>query len=506
MTFQLFMMGGEQAGWQRLLLDQGATNLGISYWGLKRRMAKTKPYLFVEKIDPKFSVFVDSGGYSANKTAATVSEWEEYAEGYKRFVEANVNELEMVTEFDCLALGPQWIAKQRDWWEQAVPAEKFLPIWHAADGLPTLDKLAQEYERVGIPENALEEHGNLAGLVNGMRQKYGTRFHAIASAKPDDLKAVHFDSAATSSWLSPARYGETIIWDGVRLHRYPKHMKDQARRRHRQLFDREGFNLDLIAEDDSNEMLRVAVWSFLQLEAQVGKHRPQIADKHDGSGDENSGSDALDVDNTGASMRNAELVAPAAAPTPRDPSERRLLPVVGFNESTSSYINEEGETVTDTAKTMRLAPASQRRCDTCYIQQSCPAMKPGAECAFDIPVELRSKDQMLGALQSVLEMQVQRVAFMRLTEELNGGYADPNLSQEMDRFYRLVEQLKKIQDDSSFFRVQVEAREGAGVLSRIFGAGAVERGEKQGLDAGQTNRFVAGALEGEVVRPTSGGS
>jgi len=333
-----------------------------------------------------------------------------------------------------------------------------------------------------------------------MVSKYGTRFHAIASAKPDDLRAVHFDSAATSSWLSPMRYGETIIWDGAKLHRYPAAMKDQARKRHRQLFERAGFDVDLINADDANELARVAVWSFLQMEQQVGKHRPAVVDNDAQVLRLIPAEDGIDVvDNTPQQTRNVSAPVIAAAPTKRDPSERAFLPVVGFTNKTLKYEDEDGNAQSEVSQSMVLAPASQRRCDSCYIAAQCPAMKPGAECAFDLPVELKTKDQMLSALQSVLEMQVQRVAFMRFTEELNGGYADPNLSLEMDRFYRLVDQLKRIQDDSSFFRVQVEAREGAGVLSRIFGpgAGADQRG---GLDERGTNRLLSGALEGKIVK------
>jgi hypothetical protein len=58
------------------------------------------------------------------------------------------------------------------------------------------------------------------------------------------------------------RRGETIIWDGAKLVRYPKKMKDQARLRYKSVV--EGAGLDYVAfkEDSTLESTRVAVWSY----------------------------------------------------------------------------------------------------------------------------------------------------------------------------------------------------------------------------------------------------
>jgi len=125
-------------------------------------------------------------------------------------------------------------------------------------------------------------------------------------------------------------------------------------------------------------------------------------------------------------------------------------------------------------------------------------MAPQSECAYDLPLEIRTKDQLISALHSVIEIQTQRVAFMQFSEEINGGYADPNTSLEITRLFDLVERLKKIQDDSSFLRIEMRERPaGGGVLSQIFGPRAQVNGNlEQPLDEGQTNRVIAGVLEG----------
>lgn len=512
MSFDLYLMGGEQQTFQKLLLEQQAVHIGVSFWGLKRRLPKTKPYLFSERIDDSFKVFLDSGGHSLAKAELSVREIEEYNQTYQDFVAANADRLTMVTELDAAPLGVRWVREQRDFYEEVLPAGVFMPIWHPDETTAELDRLACEYERVGIHEAALEGVGNLAAKVNNMVTKYGTQFHALASAKPDDLRAVHFSSAATSSWLSPMKYGETLVWDGTKLHRYPAKYKEQARKRHRMLFEREGFDADAILADDADEVARFTIWSLQQMAEQVERRRPAAAltlvqgqksadvvslvDKRAEQGDDPFAEVRLgDVDNGGEVARNSARL-PAV---PRDPAERRALPVLGFDKGVPA---EDGSEAPGEATTMRLGSRTARVCDTCYVSAQCPAFKPGNECAYDLPVELRTQEQLVSALTTVLEMQVQRVAFARFTEELGGGYPDPNVSTEITRTFDLVERMKKIEDSGDLLRIEMRGRPASsGILSQIFGpkAGDAQRQLERPLNAAETNHIIAEVLDAEVV-------
>lgn len=501
-AFKLWFFGGEQPGWQKILLEQQAPNVGVSFWGLKRRLPKTKPYLFSEKVDGSFSLFLDSGGASINKGSLSNDDVEEYAELYKTFLLGNIDRLTLVSELDAQQMGRAWISEQRGWYEDNVPAEKFLPIWHEGESLDELQELSRQYDHVGIPEAAVEAAGNLAGRVNVWSTQYGTSYHALACAKPDDLRAVRFASAATTSWLSPMKYGETIIWDGTKLHRYPASMKDMARRRHKMLIDRAGFDPELVAADDADEVARLTVWSYLQLVESVNKRRPlslldpfgqrqdeQVVDKQTGEVVPLfAETPSTDVDKPPAEVRN--YTRPVA--NVRAPEERRTLPSMALKEG-----DEEG---TDDGLLLRSSSRSNRMCDTCYLAAQCPAMQPQSECAYDLPLEIKTKEQLIAALQAVLEIQTQRVAFMQFAEDLNGGYADPNTSLEITRLFDLVERLKKIQDDTSFLRIEMRDRpNGGGVLSRLFGPKAQELGTLPSpMDEGATNKMIAGVLEGKV--------
>jgi len=94
-------------------------------------------------------------------------------------------------------------------------------------------------------------------------------------------------------------------------------------------------------------------------------------------------------------------------------------------------------------------------------------------------------------------MQGARVAFMRFAEEMNGGYADPNLSQEIDRLYNLVEKMQNLGSSKEFIRMTVERQGSSGVLSSIFGdrAQTLKELPDGGLNEVQTTEIIRQTLE-----------
>jgi hypothetical protein len=137
-----------------------------------------------------------------------------------------------------------------------------------------------------------------------------------------------------------------------------------------------------------------------------------------------------------------------------------------------------------------------RQCDTCFVAANCPAFTPGSTCAFSLPVEVKTKEQLQGLLTSIIEMQGQRVAFMRFSEEMNGGYADPNTSQEIDRLMKLVKSVKELDESKEFIQITAQRAQAGGVLSAIFGDRAsVLRDEEINISEAQTTRIIRDAIE-----------
>jgi hypothetical protein len=97
-------------------------------------------------------------------------------------------------------------------------------------------------------------------------------------------------------------------------------------------------------------------------------------------------------------------------------------------------------------------------------------------------------------LNAIIEMQAARVGFARFAEELNGGYPDPNTGQEIDRLFKIIGEVKKLEENKEFVRMTVERQTSGGVLSQLFGERA--RVPEIGLTEAESSRIISDNLEG----------
>lgn len=463
--FALYFMGAEQKGWQRLLVSEGVRNLGLSFTYFYRKVKRSNWEL------PAFpegtSVLLDSGGFGANKDPGQLDEdaWREYESAYMEFVDDNLDAIDIVGEFDLMTLGHDHIKGMREaYWDGL--GDKFMPIWHPQHGPEELERLAKRYSRVGVPGSALTEHSYIGQRINSLSRQHGTRFHGMALTQPEVLREIHFSTAASTSWISPSKFGDTQVFDGERLRRYPKKYKGQARKRHKMLFQKAGFDPLKILADDPVEVTRFTVWSWLRFEEALAKRR---------------GSTPLDNGLLPVMAQNGQATVDRLAPLQR--SEMAVLPVLGFSE------DELPEAAPD--RTCRV-------CNNCYVAANCPAFRADSECAYQLPLELRTREQLLTFLHGLIELQAQRVMFGRFTEELEGGYPDPNLSSEIDRLTRLVKDVKEIEDNRDVLKANVEMRAGAGMISRLFGQRPDAGALPQQIGPGATDQAIARVIDAEA--------
>jgi hypothetical protein len=441
-------------------------------------------------------VWVDSGATQADKAGLSQRELEEYAANYEEFVALNYDRIEGWVEFDSQVWGLPKVVQNRAAFQNDP---KMWVVWHDTYNMLLLRDWAQQYANVAIPGNAIEKVTSLSGLVRNAKAQNDVKFHALATAKPDNLRQIPFDTASTLAWTSPMRRGETIVWDGTKLVRYPKKMKDQARLRYKNVVAQAGLDFDKFVNDDTTEATKVAVWSYLQLEAKMDKNKPDLRVIKGGlpsleemlvdNNEDTLYTGLMDFDPNGSNNRDMEVRKKVE---PRDPSEKVNLPVFGF----------ESKTIVDADDTLRDVPvvrsqqASLRQCNTCFVAANCPAFKPDNMCAFNLPVEVKTKEQLKDLLTSVIEMQGQRVMFMRYAEELNGGYADPNVSQEVDRLFKLIANMKDLESNKEFVQITASRETSGGVLSAIFGDRAsVLKEMEQPLNEEQTTRIIKTSIE-----------
>lgn len=501
---RLVYLGAEVPSNRKLLLEAGVRAVGFSYMrALKRGFPKTKEFSFSDYFPEDCLILVHPGITEVTKYAAP--ELESLAADYQDFVVRNIEQIGAFVEFDLPQMDARWRDQQRRFFEDAGP--KYWPVWSPEQGMPALQNLASRFTEVAFSGESIESEVTLAAQTRNMSSVYGTTFHALAVSRPDNLRQVQVATASTLSWASPMMRGETVVWDGTQLKRYQKSQKDQARPRYKAVIEQAGLDYDKVLADDAKEVTRLAIWSYQQLETNMNKRTPGRPPLRvvDGEADETelitglSGAEEImemlggEVDHRPTEMGNPGRAVPA----PREPSERRNLPVLGVETRTTVEVDESGRPVIKEVPVLYSKGTSLRQCNTCFVAANCPAFKAESECAFSLPVEVKTKDQLLALLQAVIEMQGARVAFARYAEELNGGYPDPNTSQEMDRLFKLVSQMKEMSENKEYVRMTLERQGGAGVLSAIFGdrAQALRELDNGGLSEATTTQIIKGALE-----------
>jgi len=499
---RIIFSGAEVGSNRNLLFGSKVESMGLNYWTLRKRgLPTTKRWLISEHYDSATQVFIESGAAQAEKAGLSKEELTSLAADYQEFLVDNSERATAYMEFDSLVLGKEWVEAQRPFYEHDP---KFWVVWHEEYGLPALKSLSETYKNVVIPNDEIESVTSLAALTRGYQRQVGTQYHALACAKPDNLRQIPFSTASTLSWLSPMRRGETIVWDGTQIKRYPKRMKDQARPRYKAIVQKAGLDYLGFSQDNTLEATKVAVWSYLQLESSMDKKSPNFHIIEGGNKTEvsdNSDTPLMSgmMELGGYPSDNSDVEVRKVSPTElvqRAPEEVTNLPVFGYKMKTVVETDENGKDVLMDIPVVQTQQSSLRQCDTCFVAANCPAFKPANTCAFNLPIEVKTKEQLKALMTSMIEMQGQRVAFMRFAEEMNGGYADPNVSQEVDRLIKMVEKINDMNSDKEFIQITASRQSSGGVLSAIFGDKAQALRElPEALKEEQVTKIIQSSLE-----------
>lgn len=486
---KLIYLGAEVPSNRTLLESTSATAVGVSFWRLmKRGLPKKNAYLLENYFNEDFQIHVHAG--IPKDVKLDPLDLAVFAAQYEDFIAHNIDRITTFNEISYPDIDLEFVEEQRRTAWNEVPPSKFQPVWQPSFGFANLNEMVDRYLDIGLPGDALESETQLALVTRTLTRQKGTRFHALGCAKPDNLRQVPVETASTLSWLAPMLHGETIIWDGTKLVRYPKRMKDQARSRYRNAYAKAGLDADKILEDDPQEVCRLALWSYEQFEMRLNRVNNQEDDGllYDNSVSEDSG---INTETTPAVYDNKGIQPRKLMP--RNPDEIVNLPVFGYEVKTE--VDEDG--VIKDVPVVHSQATSLRACDSCFVASNCPAFKSQSMCAFNLPVEVKTKDQLKSLINAIIEMQGQRVAFMRFAEEMSGGYADPNVSQEIDRLFKLIKTVKELDDSREFIRMTVERQGSAGVLSSIFGdrAQVLKEIPNGGLDEAQTTEIIRQSIE-----------
>ena len=482
---KLIYLGADVPSNRTILETMGIKEVGVSYWRLvKRGLPKNKDYLFTNYFNPFMNIHLYPG--IPDNNGLTRAQLEEFVADYEIFV---LNNLDRISSFTEIGESELWQLEDVQLQRSAAWKDAEDKFWVTPNEVSDIDNLINDFKNIALPSEMIEAAHGLAAKIR-MYARGETRFHAVACAKPDNLRSVPVVTASTMSWLSPMMRGETIVWDGTKLNRYPKRMKDQARPRYRAICEKAGIDFGKVLNDDPVEVCRLALWSYERFEERfnMSNHSELYDNNEELSTTESAENTPAVHDKRGVQER--KLIA-------RNESELAFLPVFGVESKTIIDRDEEGREVIKEVPILRSQAASVRVCDTCFVAANCPAFKPQNTCAFSLPVEVKTKEQLKALINAIIEMQGARVAFAKFSEDLNGGYPDPNTSQEIDRLFKLIKTVKELDDSREFIRMTVERQGSGGVLSQIFGDKAQKLTQlpNGGLSEEQTTTIIQQALE-----------
>lgn len=465
---RLFFAGSEIPSHRKVLRELNVSDVALSFVGLARKIKRLDKWRLEDKFPHEVNILLDSGAYSINKTDTKFSDDDVHriSSEYQRYIEDNLHRVDGVTDLDVLRFGREWVEAQREQFYNHLPADRFVPVWHASWGVEYLEEMADKYPRVGITTTEIDGR-NLAPLLNGLVRTNGTRLHGVAMTHVEQMSNIDWDSVSSTSWISPQQFGDTIVWTGRELKRYPVKYKEQARKRYRTLFEKEGFDAEKIANDDSTEVLRLSIWSWKRLVEDIDnhkKHNERVTTPTDVGDTEFAETEQGLVDTSTGEVRNS------VATTRR--RETQMIPVLGKTIREEEYTDESGEKQTREVQEINIRGTSERVCNSCFLSKKCPAFEENATCAYDIPIEIRTRSQLSEVQNTIIEMQAQRVMFMRFAEEMEGGYSDPNLSSEIDRLQKMIKTKDELEREGFSIRVEGTTRAdgaGPGMLARLFG-------------------------------------
>ena len=472
---KIYFGGAEKGMYASMLLSAKVSRLGINLTHLSI---------------PKKKVLNLSEKFNGSELLVYTSEGDEDVSRYDLFLRTYADDLTVV-------IG-------RPDYDGAWLNEKYVPIWNDGDDLERLNWICQRHGRVAISDKALAKHPH--NRINAIAIRWNATMVGITS-KPEHIENVSWDSVLVNSWTSAIRYGETQVWTGHSLRRYPAQQKDSARKRHRNDIERLQVSYEQVMADEVDAVGTLAIRSWKSYEERVFGGYDPSATPQIKSDDGSENSDIIIASHQTRTPSNVENVGTSIAippPEKRHESERILLPVMGVETITTMG----SQTIDSTGESIEIAPqqtniikysgALLRQCDNCYLASKCPAFKEHTECAFKLPIEIRTKDQLQAALRAMLEMQVSRVMFARFAEELEGQGLDSSLSSEMDRVFEMVEKFKEINDTRDMLKFHVEARGSSGVLSRLFGQKAADAANPLpygGLGPAETDSFYDEIIE-----------
>lgn len=273
--FQLFFSGCEPEIYYKITSKETDTILFTYMYAQKKGNKFTEERI---KMTPSLKMLVDSGAHTFLANAddyidKPIEYFEEYLEGYVKFLKANKDNIFAAVELDIAQLvGMEKMLEWRKNIFEKLTREEGIPViyvWHTSDGLPEWERMCKRYPYVGVTFlEDLDSGGTMRKLFT-VAKNYGTRVHGFGITGYGSLSKYPFFSVDSSTWLVGSQFGELSWFDGKKLSRLKK---SAWKKLYKTKIINLGGNWNLLEREDPYELIRLNVLTFLKMKEHIRKH------------------------------------------------------------------------------------------------------------------------------------------------------------------------------------------------------------------------------------------
>jgi len=202
---RIFFAGAEKGAFQDILYEQKVKDILLSfYWNKDKDLKKEK--------GRGFSIFLDSGGYTARKQGIDIDVKE-----YGRFLQDNKDYIFTAANLDVMEI--EKALENQKYLEQIYPV---LPVYHYSEYAEKrndlLEEFCKKYDYIAV--------GGIAGMGLGKRivknflnycfrrfVKYKKKVHGFGITSLDLLKEYPFYTVDSTAWLVGGKFGTILKWN-----------------------------------------------------------------------------------------------------------------------------------------------------------------------------------------------------------------------------------------------------------------------------------------------------
>lgn len=330
----------------------------------------------------------------------------------------------------------------------------FLPLWDGGDP-SKLREYLELWDGVVLPDAVVDN----AQAVRTAKASLGP-MQQLGGLTGRSKGVDRFDLLVSSAWWAVPKHGETQVWTGSRLVRLNAEDKHAKRQRYSDEIEALGCDVSAVLSDDAHETSKLAIVSWLAMEKHLNQGRRL----------EHQQGLVTNGDTPEGGTRDL-VVARDAVPARHGgvSSVANLLPTMATSKLT--LMDEDGNS--EEMHLLESTEATLLQCNTCVLSSACPGYQQGSSCHYAIPVTIRTREQRRAVMQTLTEIQTQRVLMGNFREQVNGEQ-DDQVGKEMDRLMKMFQTMRDVEETQSL-SIHMKAtgdQNNTGAISRLFGSEA----------------------------------